>query len=242
MTLDKSKDAFGTAVSDYYNKILPFNKHIKVFSSIAGEEKISVAHLFRNYKKMPLLEKKAIDICSGKVLDIGACSGSHSLELQKRQINVTALEISPLCCDVMKKRGVKNVVCADIFKYTEEQYNTLLLLMNGIGLAGNLEGLRLLLKQLKALLLPEGKIVFDSSDIDYAYYEEDGSKWVDLNNEYYGQVEYQMQFENAKSDSFQWLFIDADTLQKIAEEEGFVFKLLAEGDHYNYLGVLTPLD
>lgn len=242
MSRIQNNDPFGVAVSEYNKRLLPFPKQIKVLSSISGEEKISVSYLFRKWKQMPDIEKKALELCSGKTLDVGACAGSHTLELQKRGLDVTALEISPLCCEVMTQRGVKHIECEDIFEYTKERFDTILLLMNGIGLAGTVDGLHKLFKHLKKILKSDGKIIFDSSDIDYAYYEEDGSKWVDLNNTYYGQVEYSMQYDKVVSEKFKWLFVDAKKMEEVASEEGFEFTLLAEGDHYDYLGMLKLIN
>ena len=231
-------DPFGAAVSDYYKSRFKWRKNIIVNSSISGQEKISVAYLFRAPDKMPDIETKALSLCFGRTLDIGACAGGHSLELQKEGINVDALEISEKCCDVMKQRGVKSVICSDIFKYSKGEYDTILLLMNGIGIAGTIEGLRNLLRHLRKFLSSKGQIIFDSSDIDYAYFEKDESKWVDLNNEYYGQIKYSMQYKNVKGSEFNWLFIDRDRMYEIALEEGFNFSVLDEGNHYDYLGLL----
>lgn len=240
MPLTQANDPFGAAVKSYFTSHFNFRKKIKVHSSISGEETISVSYLFRKWKSMPAIERRAIELCKGRILDVGACAGSHSLILQNQNKDVTALEISPLCCEVMESRGVSKVICADIYLYTKDKYDTILLLMNGVGLAGNLEGLKKLLQHLKSILLPGGQIIFDSSDIDYAYYQDDGSKWLDLNNDYYGQVQYSMEYKNVHGEKFNWLFIDAETMADIAKSEGFKFKILAEGDHYDYLGILEP--
>src|SRR5690606_22627153 len=113
--------------------------------------------------------------------------GSHALFLQKRGMDITALERSPLGCDVMRARGVEQVVTADFFDYHGERYDTLLFLMNGIGIAGSLDGLTTLLNHCETLLNPGGQLLFDSSDIAYLY--ADGS--VERPMGYYGQIRYQ---------------------------------------------------
>ncbi len=189
---------------------------------------------------MPAIEKEALEACTGRVLDVGACAGSHSLYLQQeRGLEVKAIDISPGCCEVMKKRGVKNVECVDFYKVDyDEKYDTILLLMNGIGISGTLVGLEHLLKQAKKLMVPGGKVLFDSSDIDYAFYEKDGSKWVNLNSNYYGEVQYKLTYKKEEESAFNWLFIDPDTMDKVARESGFKFTLLKSGKHYDYLGEL----
>ncbi len=231
-------DIFGLAVEEYASSFLKPFKRIKVFSSIAGLEYIRPAYLFRSLNRMPVLERMALDKAVGNILDVGACAGSHALALQNMEKQVTALEISEKCCSVMKKRGVKDVVCADIHAFNEDSFDTILLLMNGIGLAGDLERLPAFLDHLKKLLKPGGQILFDSADIEYAYFEKDGSKWVDLNNMYYGQVKYSMEYNGKKGNEFPWLFLDKNTASNYVENAGFNMEILAEGDHNNYLALL----
>ena len=229
-------DIFGVAVKEYYKSKWK-SRRIRVLSDISGEEFIKTSYLFREFSSMPTIEQKALNLADGDILDIGACTGCHALELQDMGKKVTALEISQGCCDVMKERGVSNIICDDYFNY-DGKHDTLLLLMNGIGLVGTIKGLRKFLQHSRSILNPNGTIYFDSSDIEYAYYEKDGSKWINLNSEYYGEVKYRMFYKKLEGDEFEWLFIDPDTMKQVAEEEGFEFTLLEKGRHYDYLGKL----
>ncbi len=228
----------GTAISDYHEG----NKRgkIRVYSNVTTEEKMSVRYLFRTVIKLPALEKTALESCYGKVLDIGAGAGSHSLILQNRGIDVTALDISQLNAVVMKKRGIKKVINKDIFEFSGKKYDTLLLLMNGIGLAGNLKRFGDLLRHFRKLLNPGGQVIFDSSDIDYLYTDDDNGRWINLNSEYYGEVTYQMKYKSIIGDKFHWLYIDYETARKIAGQNGYTFKLMAKGDYFDYLAKIIP--
>lgn len=239
MNNTQNSDPFGEAVNDYFTNRWKASK-LCVDSSVSGREKISPAYLFRKYSKMPEIERFALENCEGTILDVGACAGSHSLYLQKKGKRVKSIDISLLCCNTMKKRGVLNVECVDFFKLDShnQKYDTILMLMNGIGIAGNLAGLKRFFTKAKELLTPEGRILFDSSDIDYIYYEKDGSKWINLNSEYYGEVSYTVSYKETKGNPFEWLFIDADTMKKLAGENGFQFEILKEGKHFDYLGEL----
>jgi hypothetical protein len=232
-------DPFGEAVKDYFANRWKVSK-LYVDCNVSGIEKISPAYLFRNYKRMPEIERFALDKCEGSTIDVGACAGSHALYLQEKGINVKAVDISDLCCQTMEKRGVKNVECVDFFEMNpaNQKYDTILMLMNGIGIAGDLLGLKRFFAKAKELLAPNGKILFDSSDIDYVFYEKDGSKWINLNSEYYGEVSYTVSYKKTTGQQFKWLFIDTETIERIARENGFKFKILKEGKHYDYLGEL----
>jgi precorrin-6B methylase 2 len=229
-------DPLGTAVKDYSTAAI--DEDIIVKSNIAVDDVIPVSYLFRRIEEMPKLEIEALQLCSGKVLDVGAAAGCHSIVLQEKGFDITALEISELCSSVMKKRGISNVICDDFYRYEGDNFDTLLMLMNGIGIAGTIRGLENLLKKAGSLLNPGGKIIFDSSDIEYLYIYEDGSKLVNLNSNYYGELIYTMHYKSVQGKSFPWLFIDYKTLAPIVQKNGFEPQLIATGDHYDYLGIL----
>ena len=69
----------------------------------------------------------------------------------------------------MKKRGEKKVVNEDIFEFMGQKYDTVLLMMNGIGVVGTLSKFEKFLSHLKNLLHKNGQVAFDSSDIRYLY-------------------------------------------------------------------------
>lgn len=190
-TIDSIHDPMGAAIRDYH--LRGKAARLRVMSSMFDEDEMPVDHLFRTFDNMPHLEQKALNMAYGKVLDIGAGAGCHALALQERGMDVKAIDISPLSCEVMKERGIKDVECVNLFcKQLQGKYDTLLLLMNGTGIAGKLSQLPALLNRLKELLSEEGQILIDSSDLKYIYENEDGSMDIDLNAQYYGEVDYQM--------------------------------------------------
>lgn len=187
---------------------------------------------------MPKLELNALKICRGKTLDVGAAAGCHSILLQKKGFNITAIEKSGLATEVMKNRGIQKVICDDIYTFSKNSYDTILLLMNGTGIGKTIEGLKELLLHLKSLLTANGQILIDSSDIKYLFEEEDGSFWIDMANaNYYGEMEYQVTYKKLEA-KFKWLFVDSATLKKVANKTGFQYKIVAEGEHHDYLAQL----
>jgi SAM-dependent methyltransferase len=212
------KDILGQAMTAYHQH--RSTAKLWVNNKYGPREDMPVKIYFRNSNDMPQLEWVALQQCRGRILDIGAGAGSHALALQQLGQQVIALDISPKLADLMTKRGVKKVLCNDFFKVKAGKYDTLLLLMNGIGLAGDLDGLRRFLKKARRLLRPGGQLLFDSSDIAYLY---NGKPPKGPN--YYGSIFYQYEYKRQQSHWFRWLFIDRKTLQKIAAEE-------AGRDHY----------
>ena len=224
----------GAAILDYQTKGKAGK--LSILSSMFEEDEMPVKHLFRNLEEMPMLEQKALSLAKGKVLDVGAGAGCHALALQAQSIAVKAIDISPLSCEAMELRGVMNAECINLFdEYLESGFDTILLLMNGTGIAGKIENLPALLNRLKALLNKGGQILIDSSDIKYIYENENGSFDINLNAAYYGEVDYQMVYKDVKGDSFDWLYVDFPLLKSIAESCGLHGELIAEGEHYDYL-------
>lgn len=227
------KDPMGAAIRDYYLKGKA--SRLRVFSPDFDEDEMSVPTLFRNFKEMSPLEQKALELAKGKILDVGAGSGCHSLSLQEMGKNVVAIDISPLSVQTMKDRGVKVVKEINFFQIEGVFFDTILMLMNGAGIIGKIDKLPVFFSHIKSLLAPDGILLLDSSDLRYLYEEEDGSFMIDLNDNYYGEMEFYMQYKDIKGDQFPWLYIDFNTLQMYAEENGFKAELILLGDHYDYL-------
>jgi hypothetical protein len=241
MALNPGSDPLGQAIYNYhYNKD---NTPVTVRSSIVEDEELPPDYFFRKYNDMPRLERIAMKRCKGRILDIGAGAGCHSVYLQKAGKDVSALDVSQLCCEVMTKRGLKKVINNNILSLSGQRFDTLLLLMNGIGISQDLMGLKKLLKHLKNLIEPGGSILLDSSDLIYLYEEEDGSILFDINSaKYYGEIEYQIKYRNIIGKTFSWLFADSVILFEIAEQAGFIPKIIEYGPHYDYLAELTLLE
>lgn len=227
------KDILGQALMDYYQHG-PGGK-LWVNNKYGEREEMPVEVYFRDMHSMPELEWMALQQCRGTILDIGAGAGSHALALQQLGLDVTALDISPLSAAVMDRRGVKKVIRQDFFLLTSGRYDTLLLLMNGIGLAGDLNGLRQFFTGARRLLRPGGQVLFDSSDIAYLYRGKPPG-----GPDYYGAIDYQYEYKRRRSDWFQWLFIDRKTLSAIAAKEGWETEILLDDKRDQYLARCRP--
>jgi len=240
--MNSKKDPMGRAIADYQK-----NKRaarLRVFSPMFEEDEMPLPTLFRTYDSMPEIERKALDMAKGKTLDVGAAAGCHSLVLQERGIDVTAIDISPLSVKAMKERGVRNVREQDFFELgsrqhvstqEDEQYDTILMLMNGIGIVGTLARMPAFFRLLDRILAPGGQVLCDSSDISYVF----EGDMPDM--DYYGEQSFRMQYKDTIGEPFPWLYIDADRLKQVAEENGYQAEVVAEGEHYDYLARITKM-
>ena len=214
------KDLMGRAIWDYYYQ--ENSEDLQTETSISELDDLPVSYLFRNYQEMNALEKKALDLSFGKVLDVGSGAGSHSLYLQnERKLEVTALDISPKSIEICKARGVKNAICEDLLQFSEKNFDTILLLMNGTGIFQSLEHIDQYLQKLKSLVAENGQILLDSTDILYMYdQDEDGGVLVPATG-YYGELDYYLHYKGESELPMKWLYLDFDTLENAAIANGF---------------------
>ena len=226
----------GRAIAEYHHTKKA--EKLRVFSPMFEEDEIPVTTLFRNYEDMPEIERAALNMAKGRTLDVGAGAGCHSLVLQQRGLDVTAIDISPLSVETMKERGIHKAKRQDFFTL-EEKFDTILMLMNGIGIVGSLERMPMFFTQLDKILAPGGLVLCDSSDISYVFETEDGIIELPEDTAYYGELSFQIQYKDTVSKPFPWLYIDADTLKEEAARNGYYAEVVAEGEHYDYLARIS---
>lgn len=230
-------DPMGRAIYEYHK----FGKaeDVVVHSSMFDDDVIPIETLFRSLVEMPAIERVALEAAYGDILDVGAGSGCHSLALKGLGKKSVAVDISPLSVQVMKERGVDARLVNFYDQSFDETFDTVLMLMNGTGIIGNLDNIGNFFTRLKQILKPGGCLLIDSSDLRYLFEEEDGSLMIDLADDYYGQVDFQMQYKDDIGEPFDWLYLDFNTLAYYAEENGFKAEVIAEGEYYDYLAKLT---
>ena len=224
------RDVYGEALDDYFvhqEEKFPLILH----TSYGDQDEMPVEIFFREPDDFPELEFIGLSLCDGRVLDVGAGVGSHSLYLQEKGFEVDALELSQIACHIMQQRGVQHIICEDFYKFEGQKYDTLLLLMNGIGLAGDVDGFRKLLQHSKELLTENGQLIFDSSDISYLYNDYNIKKPA----HYFGEIQYQYEYKGTRGNLFKWLYLDQDLLIKISHELGWVVQILYEDENDQYL-------
>lgn len=233
------KDLFGKAILDYQTNDSPEN--LITETTISEEDEMSVAYLFRSFTAMPEIEKQALQLSKGRVLDVGCGAGSHSLYLQDElRLEVTSIDISANAIQACQLRGLKNAMVQDVMTLENEKYDTILLLMNGAGMCGKLKKVPGFLLKLKSLLNEGGQILLDSSDIIYMFDEDDdGGKWIPSDNDYYGEVIFNISYKGEKENPFNWMYIDYNTLQNAAIDNGLKCEMILEGEHFDYLARLS---
>ena len=225
------KDLFGQALLDFYHN--KFHPPLLLHNEYGEPESIPVKRYFIDQNEYSNLETFALQQAYGKVLDIGAATGRHALFLQNQGFDVTAMDISPACIKLMKEVGVKKPLCQDIYSYTSDSFDTILMLMNGVGIAGTIDGLHELLIQLKSVVNQNGHLIVDSTDISYLY--DENEKPI---KSYFGELQFRYEYNSDFDEPFRWLYIDQKKLVEVALDSGWSCQIIYSDQFDSYLARL----
>ena len=205
------------------------------------ESTIPVKHFFRKESEFGPIESNAVRQCQGSVLDIGSGTGIHSIVLESQGFTVTAIDITSEAVDIMRRCGFRNGLQGDIFEYHGGPFDTLIMLGHGIGIAGDIDGLRKFLVHAKSIIQPDGQLLLDSLDVtrskepaDLAYHSQNRKE-----GRYVGEIRMQFEFQGIAGPFCRWLHVDHDTLEKYAKEAGWKCETLIKNDYGEYLARLN---
>ena len=183
---------------------------------------------------LPELDRIAVERCTGRVLDIGAGAGSHSLAIQDRGLEVTSIDISAKAVKVMSQRGCRDARVGDVFDSYSAPFDTVLVILN-IGIVQNLDGLARFFKQLGTLMTDKGQLITDSidprnsEDQSYRKYTQDKI----AKGRYLGERTLRFEYKDQTSDWFEWMHVDPETLGQYVAQAGYSMKHLgSDGKRY----------
>lgn len=228
-----ANDILGSAMESYFlrNDDTP----VRVFINKNEEPEMFPSIFFRPYKNMLKYEKIALKESQGKVLDLGCGAGCHALYLQGKGYDVTAVEISKKSVKVAQKRGVVNVINEDWRNLSLKNFDTVLVLMNGMGLAESPAELKAMFRKLKSFLSKSGCVLIDSTDVTYAK-----ADWPMLDTEYFGKVQFELKYKG-KTQCFPWLFVDFETAVQTAKSVKLNVEVLERARNGHFLLKLSKM-
>jgi SAM-dependent methyltransferase len=236
--IELQNDPLGQAIQDFKSQTHLDN--ITVHSDLCDDDVLPVEYLFRNYNQMPKIEQKALNLCKGKILEVGAGTACHSKILNNKGFDTFSIDTSEGAIRYIKSQNL-NAQKIPFLDFKGQTFDTILILMNGLGLAGYLNKMESFLTHAKSLLTPNGIILADSSDIRYLYEDDEGGVWIDLNSKYPGEMQFNMEYKNHQSDWFPWVYIDFETLESIAKKAGLKATKLIEDENFHFLAQLEHI-
>jgi SAM-dependent methyltransferase len=192
----------------------------------------------------PVRDAMALDLVSGRVLDVGAGAGRHSLALQDMGADPVALDTSPGAIDVCRRRGVERTFVGDVFDLLAEDprpFDAALFMGNNLGLLGSPAEARELLAALGRLLTPDGVVVGTGLD-PHLTDDEDHRVFHERNRaagRLPGQLTLRVRYGYLASDWFNYLFVSPEELRDLADECGWWVVDATDPDPI-YLATLRP--
>jgi SAM-dependent methyltransferase len=229
----------GKALLDFHNG--DTSAEILVHGDDGETDVVPVRVFFRGPSEFSALEEAALESCRGRVLDAGAGAGCHSLVLQDQGLSVCAIDIAPEAVEVMRRRGVKDARCADVFHFEGGPFDTLLLMMNGIGVVEDLAGLDRFLADADRLVAPDGQILLDSYDPEATDDPDDAaaSRARVSAGRYSGEMRFRLEYQGKKGPTLAWLFLGAALLAERAMKAGWNCDVIWREEEGHYLARLT---
>lgn len=231
-SIENKDDLIGKLIWQHHFRQVP--AEIELFIDGVAQPRMPTGFFFREFNHMNAAEKEALSLCRGRVLDVGAGAGCHSVVLQNRGLEVVALERSGAACELMIDRGVRHVMQSDVMDCSAASFDTILLLMNGYGIGRDEEGVVRLLAHLKTLLAPGGRILGDSTDIRYF---KDTNYAEEMEYKQLSEVEFEVR-AHGTSEFFSWIYPDEVLLEVLAEEAGLRYRTLMYDDDFHFLSEL----
>jgi SAM-dependent methyltransferase len=234
----------GQALLDYFHG--EHSAQVVVHEEGGESEVVPVRVFFRGPSEFSALEEAALDLCRGRVLDAGAGTGCHALVLQELGLSVCAVDIAPEAVEIMRCRGVRDARRADLFQFRGGPFDTILMMMNGIGVVGTLAGLDRFLGEVPRLLAPGGRLLCDSYDPRPQVEASAGSGRPGTGQgpprRYPGEMRFQLEYQGRRGPTLAWLFLDPETLSRHAEGAGWRCEVIWREEEGHYLARLTRLE
>jgi SAM-dependent methyltransferase len=187
-------------------------------------ERDSSLRYFRTWPEMPAHHRCLLSHARGRVLDVGAGAGQHTLALQGRGLAVTAIDASPLAVEVCRARGVRDAREMDANDLRlDETFDTVLFLGNTLGIAGTPNGLRALLRRLHDLVTADGHILAELNDYTTTanpthlrYHQHNRQR-----GRYPGSLNLRIEYDDTRGPAFDWLLQSLPDLRAICAETGW---------------------
>ena len=198
---------------------------------------------FSEYEAWSDLERRAVDLARGKVLDIGCGAGRHALYLQSKGFEVTGIDNSPGAIKVCKLRGVKRAIVRpiqEVGKFPKGAFDTILMLGNNFGLFGSAENARALLKEMSRITAPEAQIIAGTLN-PYLTDKKEHLEYQRFNRRrgrMAGQIRFRIRYGKAVGEWFDYLFVSPEEMRKILETTDWQVREFIMNEGANYFAVI----
>jgi SAM-dependent methyltransferase len=198
---------------------------------------------FSEYRKWSPLEKRAIKLARGKVLDVGCGAGRHALYLQAKNFDVVGIDNSPGAIRVCKLRGLKKALVrsiSDVDKFKPASFDTIIMMGNNFGLFRSKESARLILKKFARITAPDARIIavtfdpYKTNNLHHLSYLRANRRRGRLG----GQIRMRVRYGKAVGEWFDYLFVSPEEMRDILSDTDWHIEELLNAEEANYVAVI----
>jgi SAM-dependent methyltransferase len=200
-------------------------------------------HYLAEPEAWPQHDHRALRLCRGHVLDIGAGAGRIAVELQRRGMAVTGLDTSAGAVEVARKRGLRDTVIATVDRYAAAgtaTYDTFLLLGNNLGLLESRERAPVFLDALARLANPGARIVAQSTEpygtkdpVHVAYHQRNRER-----GRLGGQLRLRLRYRLLATEWFDYVNPSIEELKELVAGSAWRIDAIDDQDSPYYLAVM----
>jgi SAM-dependent methyltransferase len=186
-------------------------------------------------------DRAAVNLCRGRVLDVGAGGGRIALALQERGLAVTALDVSPGAIEVCRARGVRETFVGTIDQHRGE-YDTFVLWCNNLGLLGSPAAAPAFLDALARLAAPGARILAQGTNpyggagdpVHDAYHRRNRER-----GRLAGHLTVRVRHRELATPWFDYLLCSPDELREVLRGTGWQLADLDDSEPSRYTAVLS---
>jgi SAM-dependent methyltransferase len=172
------------------------------------------------------VERRALRLARGRVVDVGCGAGRVALHLQHRGVDVVGLDSSPLATRAAGMRGVRQLWCAPAEGLAPhmDTFDTVVLFGNNFGLFGTPERTHRVLRAWAERARPGTRILAESTNpycggapaLDRAYYHRNQAR-----GRMPGQVRVRTRYRRWVTPWFDWLFVSRAEMRSVVRGTGW---------------------
>ncbi|UCH30957.1 MAG: class I SAM-dependent methyltransferase [Candidatus Bathyarchaeota archaeon] len=237
--MNPEQDAFG-------QKLLAAYKGEEVYEIMERDdgyiEAMGIKGYFSDFKDWDPVEQKAMKFVKGRVLDIGCGAGRHALYLQKEEIDVTGIDISPLTVKVCMLRGLRKVSVMSIeeMNFKPSSFDTIIMMGNNFGLLGSFKKATSLLGRLHIITTEKALIVASTRD---PYKTENSAhlayhKLNKVKGRMGGQVRIRSRFRQYTGEWFDYIMVSQVEMKQILAGTGWRIRELLDSENSGYIAII----
>jgi SAM-dependent methyltransferase len=234
------EDAFGRELLDYMNG----QNRCEIIERDDGylDVNADLSVYFEPFEDWPAHHRRAIRYAKGRVLDIGCGAGRHAIYLQRKGLDVTGIDVSPLAVKVSRMRGLRDARVMSVTNISPRMgpFDTLVMLANNFGLFGNTRRAKWLLKKFRRNTSDDAVILAESMD-PVTNATAIHRRYQKRNRELGrppGQLRLRLRYRQYRTPWFDYLLVSKNEMKRIVRDTGWHIEQFVDSGGSIYIAVL----